>query len=218
MGKYYKIKAHTAACNRWAWKDGKCDCGFSELEALRPRVTALRAENEALKSDNESTNALWSEALELLGEKVQENEALKEDVANRQDLLTKAIRLRDEAYTKNYVKDAQIRMLVEALEKYSDENNFSITVWEKGDKSKSCWLEPGSEHGLIEIVGPHFHQDFGLWAEEALAIIPAEALELAKLEREVVEATCLWSTNTTNSAYQWNMIGRVQALEAYKNK
>jgi hypothetical protein len=62
-----------------------------------------------------------------------------------------------------------IQKQAEALAFYSDEKNFSITVWADETRDGECWLEPAEENNLIEHGPDGVKADFGILSEDSLA-------------------------------------------------
>jgi hypothetical protein len=115
----------------------------------------------------------------------------------------------------NEAKDAQIRVLVEALRKAYELN-------EPYCNSEDTWEETDNIEGKIQAI-----------LKQALVTIPAETLERAKLEREVVEAgedvvtTYRRHCELTNEPYKIQagfdrpharLVDAHKALEAHKEK
>lgn len=86
------------------------------------------------------------------------------------------------AANEGYIKCSEsllpvVEKLVEVCEFYSKRENLGKTVWEDGDRSGKCWVEPFDNYEINEIYGPFSSGDYGIKAEEALADLEKYASE-----------------------------------------
>jgi len=188
------------------------------LELSEKQLETLRSElSEAQLREKSAWNRVKAEE-EIISNLLAENEALKAENGSleRQNKIicdaTEKIRAtREELRDQNESKDAQIRGLVEALEESNNRIALLAGTTVLTDDKSSDQLKALYEKISKEATDQIYKN------KEALATIPAVALELAKLEREVVKGSRVLHKTGNPEPFEY-AIRKYEAHKAHKHE